>query len=130
MEPYKITSRSENGNDKARFIINKSIGPKKPMYFENVDQAKGSPLIQQLFYLPFVKAVKIEEKQIEVTRFDILEWEDVIDEVSAQLQNYLNDGGEVFEKKLLDKTPVTIYAESSPNPSVMKFVSNKKHYVP
>ena len=74
------------------------------MYFENVDQAKGSPLIQQLFYLPFVKAVKIEEKQIEVTRFDILEWEDVIDEVSAQLQNYLNDGGEVFENNLLDKT--------------------------
>ena len=126
MEPYRITSSSEKGNDKARFLINKSIGPKKSMYFENVDQAKGSPLIQQLFYLPFVKAVKIEEKQIEVTRFDILEWEDVIDEVSAQLQNYLNDGGEVFEKKLLDKTPVTIYAESTPNPSVMKFVSNKK----
>ena len=58
--------------------------------------------------------------------FDILEWEDVIDEVSAQLQNYLNDGGEVFENNLLYKTPVTIYAESTPNPSVMKFVSNKK----
>ena len=101
MEPYRITSNSEKGNDKARFLINKSIGPKKSMYFENVDQAKGSPLIQQLFYLPFVKAVKIEEKQIEVTRFDILEWEDVIDEVSAQLQNYLNDGGEVFEKKII-----------------------------
>ena len=46
--------------------------------------------------------------------------------MSAQLQNYLNDGGEVFENNLLDKTPVTIYAESTPNPSVMKFVSNKK----
>ena len=125
METYKITSSTEKGNDKARFIINKSIGPKKPMYFENVDQAKGSPLIQQLFYLPFVKAVKLEEKQIEVTRFDILEWEDVIDEVSAQLQNYLMMEVK-FLKKIADKIPVTIYAESTPNPSVMKFVSNKK----
>ena len=35
MEIYKITSSSERGNDKARFIVNKSIGPKKPIYFEN-----------------------------------------------------------------------------------------------
>ena len=126
MEIYKITSSFERGNDKARFIINKSIGPKKPIYFENIDQAKESPLIQQLFYLPFVKSVKLEEKQIEITRFDILEWEDVIDEVSTQLQNYLNDGGQIFKKNLADKTPVTVYAESTPNPSVMKFVSNKK----
>ena len=52
MEPYRITSSSEKGNDKARFLINKSIGPKKSMYFENVDQAKGSPLIQNYFTYP------------------------------------------------------------------------------
>ena len=125
MKTYKITSSTEKGNDKARFIFNISVGPKKPLYFENVDQAKGSPLVQQLFYLPFVKAVKLEEKQIEVTRFDILKWEDVIEEVRLQLENYLNDGGIILEEKIADKIPVTIYAESTPNPSVMKFVSNK-----
>ena len=125
MKTYKITSSTEKGDDKARFIFNISIGPKKSLYFESVDQAKGSPLVQQLFYLPFVKAVKLEEKQIEVTRFDILKWEDVIEEVRLQLENYLNDGGIILEEKIADKIPVTIYAESTPNPSVMKFVSNK-----
>ena len=42
------------------------------MYFENVDQAKGSPLIQQSFYLPFVNS-KNKEKQ-RGYRFIILEW--------------------------------------------------------
>jgi len=55
-------------------------------------------LIQQLFYLPFVKSVTLKEKQLEVERFDILEWEDVIEEVRVQLENYLNEGGVIIEE--------------------------------
>jgi Fe-S cluster biogenesis protein NfuA len=69
--------------------------------------------------------VRLFESQIEVERFDILEWSEVIEEVQEQLQQYLNGGGVVIEMTSNDKIPVSIYAESTPNPAVMKFVANK-----
>ena len=126
MKVFQINAAAEKGNIKAQFVLNQIIGSKKSIHFKNIDDAKSAPLIQQLFYLPFVKSVSLHEKSLEVERFDILEWEDVIEEVRVQLENYLNDGGVVLEEITNDKVPVSIYAESTPNPSVMKFVANKK----
>jgi len=125
MAKYQIKTTAEKGNNKALFQINQAIGPKKTLSYRNIDEAKGAPLIQQLFYLPFVKSVTLKEKQLEVERFDILEWEDVIEEVRVQLENYLNEGGVIIEELRNDKVPVSVYAESTPNPAVMKFVANK-----
>lgn len=125
MAKYQIKTTAERGNNKALFQINQAIGPKKTLSYKNIDEAKGAPLIQQLFYLPFVKSVTLKEKQLEVERFDILEWEDVIEEVRVQLENYLNEGGVIIEELRNDKVPVSVYAESTPNPAVMKFVANK-----
>ena len=126
MKVYQIKASAEKGELKAKFVLNQNTGTKKIIHFKNIDDAKGAPLIQQLFYLPFVKSVSLHEDYLEVERFDILEWEDVIEEVRVQLENYLNDGGVILEEVNNDKIPVSIYAESTPNPSVMKFVANKK----
>lgn len=123
---YQIKASAEKGKLKAKFVLNQNTGTKEIIHFKNIDDAKGAPLIQQLFYLPFVKSVSLHKDYLEVERFDILEWEDVIEEVRVQLENYLNDGGTILEKVNNDKIPVSIYAESTPNPSVMKFVANKK----
>ena len=123
---YQIKASAEKGELKAKFVLNQDTGIKEIIHFKNIDDAKGAPLIQQLFYLPFVKSVSLHEDYLEVERFDILEWEDVIEEVRVQLENYLNDGGLILEEVNNDKIPVSIYAESTPNPSVMKFVANKK----
>jgi len=123
---YQIKASAEKGELKAKFVLNQNTGIKEIIHFKNIDDAKGAPLIQQLFYLPFVKSVSLHENYLEVERFDILEWEDVIEEVRVQLENYLNDGGAILEEVNNDKIPVSIYAESTPNPSVMKFVANKK----
>lgn len=125
MGKFQIKATVEKGNSRATFAVNQNIGPKKTLHFKNIDDAKGAPLIQQLFYLPFVKSVYLSEKSLEVERFDILEWEDVIEEVRVQLENYLNEGGVILEELKNDKVPVSIYAESTPNPAVMKFVANK-----
>lgn len=126
MKQYSITAQVEKGEVVARFTLNHSVGIKKPLVFKNIEDAKGAPLIQQLFYLPFVKEVTLLENCIEVTRFDILEWEDVLEEVGEQLENYLNEGGVLLEELPGVKIPVSVYAESTPNPAVMKFVANKK----
>ncbi len=120
MKKYKIIPKIKKGEDKAQFLFNHKVGYKNSQIYKNVDDAKGAPLIQQLFFLPFVKSVTLEEKKLIVERFNILEWDEVADEVCEQLENYLNNGGSITEK-----IPTTIYAESTPNPSVMKFVANK-----
>ena len=120
LKKYKITPKIKKGDDKAQFLFNHKVGYKNSQIYKNVDDAKGAPLIQQLFFLPFVKSVTLKEKKLIVERFNILEWEEVADEVCEQLENYLNNGGSVIEK-----IPTTVYAESTPNPSVMKFVANK-----
>lgn len=110
-----------------KFEVNQFITKHQSFEFNNIDEAKASPIGQQLFYLPFVKKVYISGNFIAVERYDIVEWNDVQDEVAEQIEDYLNDGGIVVEEAATPKkVPVTVYAESTPNPSVMKFVANKK----
>ena len=95
--------------------------------FKNIDEAKNSPLAQQLFYLPFVKTVYISGNFIAIERYSIVEWMDVQNEVAEQIEEYLNSGNPVvLDDESKKKVPVTIYAENTPNPSVMKYVANKK----
>lgn len=95
--------------------------------YNNIDEAKNSPLAQQLFYLPFVKRVYISANFIALERFPIVEWIDVQDEVKEEIEKYLNAGGVVVsEETSPKKIPVEVYAESTPNPSVLKFVANIK----
>ncbi len=93
--------------------------------FSNIDDAKNSPLAQQLFHLPFVKKVYISGNFVAIERYDIVEWSAVQTEVGEQIENYLNEGGVVITTESKKKNPVTIYAESTPNPGVQKFVANK-----
>ena len=82
-----------------------------------------------MFYLPFVKSVFVSGNFIGIERYDIVEWSDVQDEVAEQIENYLNTGQKAVIEEVITgqkKVPVTVYAESTPNPSVMKFVANKK----
>src|SRR5210317_328803 len=92
--------------------------------FNNVSEAAEVPLAQQLFYLPFVKAVTLSSTQLTLERFPIVEWHEVQDEVHEQLEKYLADGGDILKPK--KTAPANVYAESTPNPAVMKFVANKK----
>ena len=84
-------------------------------------------MAQQLFYLPFIKTVYISGNFIALERFDIVDWPSVKDEVAQQLVEYLNAGEPIVnEEEDNKKVAVTIYAEITPNPAVMKFVANRK----
>ncbi len=96
--------------------------------FKNIDDAKNSPLAQQLFYLPFVKTVYISGNFIAIERYSIVEWDDVKDAVAEQIQNFVNNGGTIIniEENVSQKKPVTVYGEMTPNPSALKFVVNTR----
>lgn len=125
MEKIVLKASVQTNLSWAVFRFNLPIGPTSLMAFKSIDEAQNAPLVQQLFYLPFVKSVRLDSDSIQVERFDILEWEDVLEEVKEQLENYLNEGGNILESSYKKTVPVTVYAESTPNPAVMKFVANK-----
>lgn len=123
----KITvSIQETSNPKIiKFETNSFLTKYESFEFSNIDEAKNSPLAQQLFHLPFVKKVYVSGNFIAIERYDIIQWSDVQKEVGEQIENYLNEDGLVVLNEAKKKNPVTVYAESTPNPGVQKFVANK-----
>nr|WP_297787249.1 NifU family protein [uncultured Allomuricauda sp.] len=126
MKEYNITVVPTNNPKIIKLEANHFL-VKGNYEYKNIDEARESPLAQQLFYLPFVKTVYIASNFVALERFDIVEWDDVKDEVAQQLVEYLNAGEPVVnEVEVKKKQPITVYAEVTPNPAVMKFVSNKR----
>ena len=127
MKNIRIVATYKKGASIAKFSITPPQDLTVSKTFINIDQAADAPLVKQLFFLPFVKKVALENSTLIVERFDILEWEEVIQEVAEQIEDYLNEGGEILnEVKKVERVAVTVYVESTPNPSAMKFVASKK----
>jgi Fe-S cluster biogenesis protein NfuA len=95
--------------------------------FKNIDEAKNAPLVQQLFYLPFVKSVYISGNFIAIERYSIVEWKDVQEDVAEQIEDFINNGGIIIkaDETKTKKQPITVYGEMTPNPATLKFVVNK-----
>jgi len=124
---FEITVEATSNPSILKFEANHFLTQHSSYEFENIDHAKNSPLAQQLFYLPFVRRVFIAQNFVAIDKFDIVDWKDVQDEVAEQIKNYLNSGKAVITQESTDKkVAITIYAESTPNPAVLKFVANKK----
>jgi hypothetical protein len=114
MSKFSITVQPTNNENIVKFVTNSFLTQAKSYEFSNIDQAKPSPLAQELFYLPFVE------------KFNIVDWPSVQDEVAQSITDYLESGKDVItEEDTSKKVPVTVYAESTPNPGVMKYVANK-----
>lgn len=128
MKSFRVKIEPTSNSAIVKFTANHFLTGPENYEFKNIDEAKNSPLGQQLFYLPFVKTIYIAQNFIAIEKFSIVAWEDVQNEVAETIENYLNTGAPVVEKKddAAKKIPLTVYAESTPNPSVMKFVANKR----
>ena len=126
MQDLEISIQETTNNTIIKFNTNQILINGGSYEYSNIDEAKNSPLAQQLFYLPFVKKVFITANFIAIQRFDILEWVDVQEEVKEQIETYLNNNGVVVnEDHAATKEAIEVYAEVTPNPSVMKFGTNK-----
>ena len=125
MSDFKISPQETSNPKILKFEANQFLTQYDSFEYSNIDDAKDSPLAQQLFYLPFVKKVYISGNFVAIERYDIVDWEAVKVEVASQIESYLNKGGAITTEKPQKKEAVTVYAESTPNPSVLKFVANK-----
>ncbi|RTY84220.1 NifU family protein [Flavobacterium sp. LS1P28] len=123
----KVTIKETQNPTILKFEFNDFITQNESFEFKNIDEAKTSPLAQQLFYLPFVKTIYISGNFIAVEKYNIVEWDDVKDAVAQQIEKFVNDGGLIItiEENKSKKQPVTVYGETTPNPSALKFVVSK-----
>lgn len=129
MNPYTIQIQPTTNSAIVKFETNQFLTRHESYEFGNIEEAAASPLAQQLFHLPFVKTVFIAQNFIAIEKYNIVEWADVQEEVAEQLRDYLNSDGVIVkprEEQSSKLVPVTVYAESTPNPAVLKFVANKK----
>ena len=123
----KVTIKETQNPTILKFEFQEFITQNESFEFKNIDEAKTSPLAQQLFYLPFVKTIYISGNFIAIEKYSIVEWEDVKDAVVEQIEKFVADGGIIItiDENKTKKKPVTVYGESTPNPAALKFVVSK-----
>ncbi|RXR24686.1 NifU family protein [Flavobacterium stagni] len=123
----KITIKETQNPTILKFEFPEFITNGRNYEFKNIDETKNSPLAQKLFYLPFVKTVYISGNFVAIERFSIVEWTDVQEEVAAQIEAFVADGGKIIiEDTAAKKIPISVYGETTPNPATLKFVVNRK----
>jgi len=123
----KLNIKETQNKTVLKFEFPDFITQNESFEFKNIDEAKNAPLAQQLFYLPFVKTIYISSNFIAIERYNIVEWNDVQEAVAEQIEDFVNKGGLIIsaEENKIKKQPATVYGESTPNPSVLKFVVSK-----
>ena len=126
MSKIAISIQNTNNDSIIKFASTSILINGGSYEFNNIDEAKNAPLAQQLFHLPFVKKVFITANFIAIQKYDIVEWSDVQEEVREQIELYLNNGNTIMqEPETTKKQAIEVYAEITPNPSVMKFGTTK-----
>ena len=125
MEKHIIKFKETSREEELEFYSNIFLSEKR-IEFNKIEETIEFPLIQQIFYLPFIKKVTLNKHSVYIEKLNILKWEDVQEELCSQLEEFLNKGGLVSKNEIKTVSPVTVYAESTPNPNAMKFVVNKK----
>lgn len=123
----KVTIKETQNPAIMKFEFPEFISRNQNFEFKNIDETAPSPLAKQLFYLPFVKTVYISGNFIAIEKFSIVEWSEVKELLAEQIETFVDKGGKILaiEDSANKKIPVTVYSETTPNPSVMKFVASK-----
>ena len=81
-----------------KFVANRTIIQGDSVEFMNIDEAKNSPLAMKLFHFPFVREVFIAKNFVSLTKYDAMQWEDVVMEVREFIREYLAEGSVVVNE--------------------------------
>ncbi len=91
--------------------------------FDRSSDVADIPLAQELFKYPFVDKIFITANFIAVAKQDSVEWEHIAESLREVIQDQLLEHPRIYKEKKRELFP--IYAEMTPNPAVMKFVSQR-----
>lgn len=81
------------------------------------------PLAQELFNYPFIERIFITANFIAIAKQDTVEWDHVVGSLKNIIEDELLANPRIYLQK--KREMYQTYAEMTPNPAVMKFVSTK-----
>ena len=87
-----------------KFVANKRLIEQDSVEFKNIEEAKPSPLAMKLFHFPFVKEVFISGNYIAISKYDIVEWDDVTLEIRELIRDYVTEGNPVLTRPVVAET--------------------------
>jgi len=96
--PTTVYAESTPNPGVMKFVVNRAIIQGDSLEFMNIDEAKNAPLAIKLFHFPFVKEVFIAKNFVSLTKYDLMEWDEIVLEIREFIREYLADGGVVIEE--------------------------------
>lgn len=67
--------------------------------YKNIEEAsKSSPLAQALFGFPFVKEVFISNNYVSITKYDVVEWNEVFADLRSFIRNFLLENKTIIKE--------------------------------
>ena len=118
-----------------QLIIEPTANPKVMKFVADYNLMPGSveldrtsdvaeiPLAEELFNYPFVDKIFITANFVAVAKQDTVEWEHVAESLKNVIEDQLLENPRIYKQKKRELFPV--YSEMTPNPAVMKFVSQR-----
>ncbi len=104
-----------------KFVSDKLL-TKESFEYSSKKDASNSPLALALLQFPFIKKVYITANFIAIEKMDTVKWENVVEELKIIVNDHIAESKVFIGNDI--QIPISIYAEMTPNPEVMKFVSN------
>ncbi len=84
-----------------KFVANKPLVSVDSVEFRNIEEAQPSPLATKLFHFPFVKEVFISSNYVAISKYDIVEWDEVTLDLRELIRDFLAEGGIVLNEAAL-----------------------------
>lgn len=95
--PHSIYAESTPNPATMKFVSNRYLIVDGQVYEYGLeDDLSNSPLAAKLLNFPFVSKVFIASNFVAITKTDIIEWEDVMQQIREMLAEFLNGGGKVI----------------------------------
>ncbi|WNM19324.1 NifU family protein [Flavobacterium capsici] len=102
-QPITVYGETTPNPASLKFVINKGI-TKSTVEFKNIDEAKASPLAQELFKFHYVKELFITENYISVTKFESYSWDEITLEIRTFIKQFIENGGTILDENLIEKS--------------------------
>ncbi len=118
----KVTIEPTANEKVMKFVAEYTLIPGS-LEFDRSSDVADIPLAQELFKYPFVDKIFITANFIAVAKQDSVEWEHIAESLREVIQDQLLEHPRIHKEKKRELFP--IYAEMTPNPAVMKFVSQR-----
>lgn len=105
--PLTFYSESTPNPAVMKFVCNKML-TKTSLQCLSIEETSASPIAKALFSFPFIKEIFIDENYISVSKFDVVEWGEVVNEVRNFIKKFIDEGGII-----IDETSISTSEKSS-----------------